>query len=190
MSSWNIRGLGKLEKMRKLKELIRVRRIEIVLIQETKKTEISESFVRSLWPGDQMEFMAVNALGNSSGLLCNWKPEAFTMSECCCNKNFILLSGITSSNFSCIIVNVYVSNDVLERRRLCELLFSLRLTFIHPWCIGGDFNEVKTIGEMKGCVRRDVGMKDFGNFIEKIEGVGLPMLGRRYTWGSSQDGDR
>lgn len=29
-------------------------------------------------------------------------------------------------------------------------------------------------------------MKDFGDFIERIQGVDLPMLGRKYTWGSSQ----
>ncbi|XP_028082515.1 uncharacterized protein LOC114283844 [Camellia sinensis] len=188
--SWNIRGLGNPEKRRKLKELLRARKVDIVLIQETKKAEISESFVRSLWPGDQMEFMAVDAVGNAGGLLCIWKPEVFSLSDCCCSKNFILLSGITSLNFSCIIVNVYASNDLLKRRRLWELLCTLRTTFTHPWCIGGDFNEVKSIGERKGCVRRDVGMKDLGNFIDKIGGVDLPMLGRRYTWGSSQDGDR
>lgn len=182
--------MGKSKKRRKLKELIRVRKVDIVLIQETKNAEVSESFVRSLWPGDQMEFMAVDAVRNAGGLLCIWKPEVFTLSNCCCGKNSILLLGITSSNFSCSIVNVYASNDMMQMRRLWELLCSLRTTFTHPWGIGGDFNEVISIREMKGCVMRDVGMKDFGNFIEKIEGVDLPMLGRRYTWGSSQNGDR
>lgn len=70
LMSWNVRGLGKSEKRRKLKEIIRVRKLDFVLLQETKKAEISELFVRSLWPGNQMEFMAMDAIGNTGGLLC------------------------------------------------------------------------------------------------------------------------
>ncbi|KAL7254795.1 hypothetical protein ACSBR1_009026 [Camellia fascicularis] len=163
LMSWNVRGLGKSERRRKLKEIIRVRKLDFVLLQETKKVKISKLFVRSLWSGNQMAFMAMDIIGNA---------------------------GTTSSNFNCTILNVYASNDMLKRRSLWELLFSLKSFYIHPWCIGGDFNEVKNIGERKGCVTSEVGMKNFGDFIEKIEAVDLPMLGRKYTWDSSQDGVR
>lgn len=56
-----------------------------------------------------------------------------------------------------------------------------------PWCIGGDFNEIKAIGERVGCQRMERGMKDFLNFCNDMELIDLPMLGRKYTWTNYQD---
>ena len=62
--------------------------------------------------------------------------------------------------------------------------------FSYLWCIWGDFNEVRNIGKRNGCVRRDRGMRDFNDFIECLEVVDLPLLGRKFTWGESQKGDK
>lgn len=94
-----------------------------------------------------MEYMVVDATGNAGVLLCVWKPEVFTLLACCCSKNFILLSGTTSSNFICNIVNVYAPIDMLKRRQLWKTLINIKSSFIYPWCIGGDFNEVRLIGK-------------------------------------------
>ena len=54
----------------------------------------------------------------------------------------------------------------------------------------GDFNEIKNLGEGKGCSRRDRGMKEFNDFIELMELFALPMLGRLFTWCNSCDGGK
>lgn len=74
--SWNIRGLGKLE---------------------TKKVSISENEVRALWGKRNMDFMVVGSDGSTGGLLCIWDPDVFRMVDCCCNRRFILISGILRS---------------------------------------------------------------------------------------------
>lgn len=56
--------------------------------------------------------------------------------------------------------------------------------------MGGDFNEIKNVEERKGCSRKDRGMRDFNNFMSKLEVSDLPMLGRQFTWSNSQDGAR
>lgn len=45
--------------------------------------------------------------------------------------------------------------------------------------MGGDFNEIRNIEDRRGCVRRDRGMVEFNNFIDQLELVEVPMLGRR-----------
>lgn len=40
--SWNIRGLGRPQKSRKFKEVFKERKVDTVLLQETKKIDISD----------------------------------------------------------------------------------------------------------------------------------------------------
>ncbi|GMP74929.1 hypothetical protein CsSME_00032179 [Camellia sinensis var. sinensis] len=69
IQSWNVRGLGRPEKMRKIKRSLAERKVDIVLIQETKTVVVSSDLVRSIWPGDHFEFISVDANGRAGGLL-------------------------------------------------------------------------------------------------------------------------
>lgn len=54
-----------------------------------------------------------------------------------------------------------------------------------PWCVCGDFNEVRFMAERKGCSRISRGMQDFGEFIKNHDLIDLPIHGAKYTWISS-----
>lgn len=111
------------------------------------------------------------------------------MSECCSSRNFLLLSGIFKQSFECVIVNIYAPNNVRSRGQLWEVLGRLKSYFHKPWCIVGDFNEIRFLNERRGCLRRDKGMIEFNEFIERMELVDLPLLGRGFTWCNSVEGD-
>jgi len=53
------------------------------------------------------------------------------------------------------------------------------------WCMLGDFNSVRSEGERKG-VNRVSGnkreMQGFNNFIDELEMVDIPCIGRKFTW--------
>lgn len=142
--SWNVRGLGRSCKRKKIKELVRERGVDMVMLQETKRSEMSEQFVKSLWPWDYFNFLLVDAIGSTGGLFCIWKPEVFAMVNCCFNRSFILLSGIYGSFFHCVVVNVYGPNDAAKRRLLWEVLGNLRDSFHYPWCLGGEGTSMKS----------------------------------------------
>lgn len=188
--SWNVRGLGRADRRRRIKEFLRLKNMDMVLLQETKRSSIDRSVVRSLWPSDSVEYMEVDAEGSARGILCICNPMTFSLQECCCSRNFILLAGIMHSFINCAIGNIYASNEDLNRRRLWDILSNLKTIFSSPWCLGGDFNEVKNISERKGYIRRDRGIYEFGNFISNLELVDIPMLGMQYTWGNSQSWSR
>ena len=61
----------------------------------------------------------------------------------------LLLTGTIKPNFSCIIVNIYCPNELSKRKKLWETIIS-----IGNECIGGDFNEIRNIGERKGMAGR------------------------------------
>ncbi|GMP77684.1 hypothetical protein CsSME_00033867 [Camellia sinensis var. sinensis] len=75
--SWNIRGLGRHEKKRRIKAVIKEQKVDMVLLQEIKRANISDQFVKSIWPYDLVDSMNVDADGSVVGLLCVWKPDVF-----------------------------------------------------------------------------------------------------------------
>ena len=87
---------------------------------------------KSLSPKDRMESMAVDAEVMAGGLLCLWDPEVFQLSECCSNRNFILLSSKLYNSFDCVIVYIYAPTDVIKRRKLWVTLLNLIFFFPKP----------------------------------------------------------
>ncbi|XP_028091349.1 uncharacterized protein LOC114291686 [Camellia sinensis] len=188
--SWNVRGLSRSEKRSKIKNILKERGVDVVLIQETKRRNLEETFIKSIWPFDKMEYMGIDADGSEGGLLCIWHPDRFKIVDCCGSINFIILSGTSGQSFECSAVNVYAPNDVGKRRQPWESLKNLKISYPNPWCMGGDFNEIRFLSEMKGCSRRDRDMNDFNKLINWLNLVDLPMKGRRFTWCNAQDGER
>lgn len=74
-----------------------------------------------------------------------------------------MISGSVFYSFDCVIINVCGPNEVVKRKETWDSLVSLKSSFLGPWCMGGDFNEIKSILERIGCSRRDRGMKDLNN---------------------------
>ncbi|XP_028103474.1 uncharacterized protein LOC114302620 [Camellia sinensis] len=163
----------------------------MAMFQETKKSNISEDEVRLLWARVNMEFMDVDSIGATGGLLCVWDPDVFQISECYSNRRFIILSGTFFFNsFECTIVNIYAPNEVGLRGKLWDSIVKLKEEFPKPWCLGGDFNEIRNTGERKGCSRRDRGMREFNEFIGRCKVSDLPLLGRKFTYCNSSEGEK
>lgn len=134
-----------------------------------------------------MEFMSVDSEGTAGGLLCIWYPEVFQLGACCSSRRFILLSSTIFNSFECVLLNIYAPNDVGGKGKLWDSLLKLKQGFPKPWCLCGDFNEIRHIGEKKGCSRRERGMTELNEFIENSEVQDLPLLGRKFTWCNSRE---
>lgn len=186
IQSWNVRGLGRPAKRRKIRQSLAERKVSLVLIQETKSSSITSEVVSSIWYEDIFAYLAVDAEGRAGGLLCIWNPRVFQLEACCGHRNFILLAGTFFSSFNCVVVNVYGPLDVAKRQEVWDIFARLKTNFLGLWCMGGDFNEIRNISERIGCSRRDRGMRDFNSMIDQLELFDVPMLGRKFTWCNSQ----
>lgn len=82
-------------------------------------------------------------------------------------------------------LRVYGPCGVVERHRLWEELSIMNDIWELPWCICGDFNEVRYMHERQGCIRSSRGMQDFDSFIDNHNLIDIPIQGARYTWISS-----
>lgn len=87
-----------------------------------------------------------------------------------------------SDNFDWLLSGVYGPCDTLERRRMWSESSLMRLVWDLPWCVGGDFNEVRLMHERKNCNSSTRGMQDFNKFFDSEELTDSPVVGARFTW--------
>ncbi|GMJ09512.1 hypothetical protein HRI_004620400 [Hibiscus trionum] len=170
--TWNVRGLGSLEKKASTKRLIRCSKTSVLFIEETKIQKCDDWVIRQI-VGSNGNFIwaFAPAVGLSGGLLSIWDPEVFECQTQVIQRNYIILIGCLTMQhikLQCTLINVYGPNGVTERRMvfndLCETLSNLQF----PILMGGDFNIVCRREEKLGASERKGEMKDFGNFINSL----------------------
>ncbi|XVF70808.1 hypothetical protein PTKIN_Ptkin11bG0191400 [Pterospermum kingtungense] len=188
IATWNIRGLGCLEKRRAVRRLFSKGKLDAIFIQESKIKEVRQRLVRWLWGNIDVtcEFVVVD--GNAGGLISCWNNNFFSVEAKFVSQRYILLIGVLQEiNFRCGLDNVYAPNDESERSRFFDELSRVLDNAGCPWILGGDFNIVRSEEEKIGLTYNMVAMSNFSSFIESVGLVDLPLSGGRFTWSSNRD---
>ena len=63
-----------------------------------------------------------------------------------------------------------------------EDLGAIRGLWGEPWCIGGDFNVIRFLGERNKMGRISSSMRRFSQVIDELELKDLPLQGGPYMW--------
>ncbi|GKV45171.1 hypothetical protein SLEP1_g52281 [Rubroshorea leprosula] len=101
-------------------------------------------------------------------------------------NNFIGVCGTWGEDQTLVyVLNVYSSCLLMGKRTLWEDLLNLMNRRRGKWCIGGDFNAIRKVGEREGCRSLTTEMREFDSFIQNAGLVDLSLVGRKYTWYSS-----
>lgn len=132
--------------------------------------------------------------------MCGWRHEIqttdeghfdgtkyqFTLIDCKSYKEFIFIQGKWGHTQQIIfIVNVYDLSDYREKRDLWENIIRCKSVDDNKvWCMISDFNVVRKLEERRGMSQASRGQREilaFNQFLESINMVDLPMIGRRFT---------
>lgn len=82
---------------------------------------------------------------------------------------------------------VYGPDEDGHKGALWEELERVCSRWVIPWCLIGDFNIIRYIGERLGCDSYSSTKCAFLNFIENNNLVYLPLEGASYTWFRDSD---
>ncbi|GLT59680.1 hypothetical protein SLA2020_324870 [Shorea laevis] len=147
--SYNVRGFGGGGKKREVREMIAKERLDVVFIQETKIDVLEERISRAIWGRGDFDWVMKSAIGSSGGILCLWNQNSIKAQNKVEGFGFCGFEGQWGSEgVPCIFINVYAPCDKQERRRVwTELQVMLSNYNDRWWCIGGDFNAIRSVEE-------------------------------------------
>ncbi|KAL4387555.1 hypothetical protein GQ457_09G021080 [Hibiscus cannabinus] len=151
--TWNIRGLGRGEKVRAVRRVLTKQKPNFLFLPETKLLCFKSSVLHKLWYKPGFVHCFSPSKGSAGGLLCMWDGDWFIAEDLFVKERFIAITGKLKSNgWQCGFLNVYgPSVDSKKREFFGELLSFLNLYNI-PWFVGGDFNSYLNVEEKSGCL--------------------------------------
>lgn len=141
--SWNIRGLGGVEKKREVRSLLKEKGPFIVCLQETKLQVCNDGICSAMWDLKSMAFSYRPSQGASGGLLTAWDSAEVDVWSTVSLEHVLVIHGrFLRSNEEFHLFNIYAPCDVRARRVLWDSL-SLRMGLLRGThvCMCGDFNE-------------------------------------------------
>ncbi|CAK8544879.1 unnamed protein product [Lathyrus sativus] len=122
--TYNIRGGGTSTKRRRIRETINKGKTDICFIQETKRQNMTEEFVKSFWGVDRCEWSATPSIGQSGGLITIWRLDMMKHVSSLCGKGFLGINMVWKE-LNCHLTNVY-SNPYLVCVEPCVFVSNSR----------------------------------------------------------------
>jgi hypothetical protein len=139
---WNIRGLNKPGRQLSLEQIIRDNHVDFIGIQETKKIEFQNNFVRNL-PGGAVNFEwhFLPTRGAAGGILVGFRSDNLVVSNVVLH-NFSLSCMVLNKkyNFSWKLVLVDGSPYEGHNVEFIDELHNILASWQGAIMIGGDFN--------------------------------------------------
>jgi exonuclease III len=184
--SWNIRGLGGLEKRKEVRKLVGDLCPSILCLQETKLQTCDVPLCLSLWGNSPHAFSYRHSVGASGGLLTLWDSSEVEVWSSESRDHVLWCHGrFITSGEEFYVANVYAPCEDGAKQRLWDSL-SARLQSLgrSRVCVCGDFNAVRHADERRSARAgsRSADIIPFNMFIEDNNLVDLPLHGRKFTW--------
>ncbi|GAU26347.1 hypothetical protein TSUD_101800 [Trifolium subterraneum] len=184
--SWNIRGIGGLEKRKEVCRLVGEKKPFIVCIQETKMQSCDVFFCSFLWGSSPHAFSFRPSVGVSGGLLTMWdtsEVEVWSSTSrehvLWCHRRFL------KAGEEFYLANVYAPCEMGAKQSLWNsLLGRIHLLNGERVCVCWDFNAVRSIEERRSfrAGSRSSDHIPFNQFIDDVVLIDLPLSGRKFTW--------
>ncbi|KAK8661614.1 hypothetical protein V6N13_091212 [Hibiscus sabdariffa] len=159
------KGLGTEVRWSIIRRLVRIHKIEMLLLQETKVFTFDLDKARKLWGGMEVDFLISPAVGQSGGLVTLWDKKCFSIENSVIHQRFVAPIGKwKSSNVEAVMVNVYAPNGESDQIPLWADLLALKSLHYGKWIAARDFNTVCHKKKRSGCSQQEM---NFNKFIDE-----------------------
>jgi hypothetical protein len=127
IASWNVRGLGRVDKRKEVRKLVGEKHPLIVCLQETKLQACDDFLCTSVWGDSPFGFSFRPSVGASGGLLTLWDTTEVEVWSSISHDHALWCHGqFLKTGEEFWVVNVYAPCDFRAKQRLWDSL-SLRL---------------------------------------------------------------
>ena len=181
--SWNVRATNDATKRKLIKFFLKTQKVDVVCLQETKWRSCANKIIRSLIPNRFVKSAASCSEGASCGIVGQWASrlvQLVGLEESCHTLSCKFLN--CGDNFSWVFTGLYGLSKRDLKEDLWEDLGAIRGMWEDPWCIGGDFNVLRSSKERNREGRWLGDMRRFFQVIDDLVLKDLPLKGGRFTW--------
>ncbi|KAH1113590.1 hypothetical protein J1N35_006968, partial [Gossypium stocksii] len=179
--SWNVRGLGRLQTVNRLRKKLRAINPRILFLIETKLSSKKMEMVR-LKCGFS-NGIDIGAVGLKGGLSLGWTGNDLVSIRS--YSMFHMDADIydPENKETWRLTGFYGSSDECYQRESWDLLFHLGYDQSVPWLVFGDFNEIVSSFKKKGGrVRSEGQIAEFKTTLEDCLLNDVGCVGRWFTW--------
>ena len=150
--SYNVRGLGGLEKRSEVRRLVQEKNPFVLCIQESKLGVVDDYVIKAIWGDTPYGYSFQSSVGAFGGLITVWNNSLLDVwSTSSFDHVLVIIGRVISTGDIFVIINVYAPCDSSEKRRLWERLSPFVLSKSELCvCLCGDFNCVRSEEERKG----------------------------------------
>jgi hypothetical protein len=164
-------------------------KVDFLALQESKLETFSDHACCALWGNSDCDWAALPSVGNSGGIISIWRKSIGTCAFSVSGDGFVgVCLDLKEKQVRCCIINVYAKCNLADKRLFWENLLMTKRGFGDIiWCVVGDFNSVVDSSERRSAVGGIISnhaneMREFSHFLEELELVDLPLIGRQFTW--------
>jgi mannosylglycoprotein endo-beta-mannosidase len=180
---WNIRGLGKIDRIPTLRSRIRDHHVDFVGIMETKKNSITDGLLRSLTWNVPFNWFHLEAKGTAGGILVGSNSDLFNMIVGdVLNFSISTLLTCKRTGFSWKFIVVYGPVYDEQRQVFLNELDYVMSSWQGPLLIGGDFNLVRFLSNKSNSIIDHRWADGFNNWIDRWGLIELNASNRKFTW--------
>ncbi|KAK8492901.1 hypothetical protein V6N11_047656 [Hibiscus sabdariffa] len=186
--SWNVRGLGRPEKVRAVRRLFMEHKPCFAFLQETKLSELYPVVDRKLFFSQGVEIVLSPSIGAAEGLISMWNRDAFVVSSLVVSQRFVAITGhFKILKIDCRFLNIYGPSVEAEKGQFFAEVTEFLDKNKQPWCVCGDFNAYLHPGEKCGGPVNVAAMEVFRRFIQESCLADITLKGGEYTWSNGKD---
>lgn len=175
---WNVRGIGSVSSIRRLRKLVAFHSISLLILQEPLVNH-SASFAicRKLGFVDCL-------FSDNNKIWILWKNSLSVQLLSQSEQYLHCVARDPSFTGDVFVTGIYGLSTRSGRRSLwADLLHLHQACSAHPWFIGGDFNCLASVDESVGPLPPDLGsINDFADFLGQCDLRELPASGGSFTW--------
>ncbi|XP_056694959.1 uncharacterized protein [Spinacia oleracea] len=186
---WNVRGLNRKDKQKRVRDLISLHHVKLFSLLETrvKAPKMGDMYL-NLCPS--WCFTSNTSCHRNGRIIVAWDAGAFTVDIIHMTSQLIHCSITprnTYNSFFCTFV--YGLNTAMEREALWSSLTELATAGGNKaWIIMGDFNAVMEMEDRIGSAVRITEIQPMRQCMNSCQLTTVKTVGRHYTWNNKQDG--
>lgn len=145
---WNIRGLGKIDRIPVLTSRMRDHHVDFVGIMETKKGSFTDGFLKNIAWNVPFKWHHLEANGTAGGILVGVNEDVFSMTVLdTLDYSVSVMLTCKKSGFSWKLVVIYGTAYEEQKHLFLEELENIMSKWDGPTLLGGDFNLVRYVSD-------------------------------------------